>query len=284
MSATAAAAATPSAATHVLASAFPIGQALAPRMLVGVLVAALVASAAVAVYQRIRASRSGIAGVDRMDVKTFEAFLASLFRDLGYEVAGSRVHGDFAAELVVVKDGRRTVVEGKRWSKKHLGITAVQEALAAMTDFACDDAIVVANRQFTHPAKKLANANDIQLWDREALVGKLLGLHGVPGELPSSDVAIPELAATATAPAPAAAPVPPPAVTRMPAIAVVASSDAAPAWTPGAFASCALCGMSVSKDDRILCLSQPNRFGNQLYCHAHQQLIGGAAPSGGAAG
>jgi hypothetical protein len=151
MTTTAGSVAAPKAATLVMASAFPVGQALSPRMLVGVLVAALVAFGAVAAYQRIRVARSGIAGVDRMDLKTFEAFLASLFRDLGYEIEGSRTHGDFAAELVVVKDGHRSVVEGKRWSK-HLGVTAVQAARTAMTDFACDGAIVVANRQFTHQA------------------------------------------------------------------------------------------------------------------------------------
>ena len=158
MSASAGSAALPAAVTHELGSALPFGQALSPRTFVGVLVAALLAFAAVAIYQRIRVARSGIAGVDRMDVKTFEAFLASLFRDLGYQIEGSRVHGDFAAELVVVKDGTRTVVEGKRWSK-NLGVTAVQAALGAMTDFACDAAIVVANRQFTHQAKRLAKSN-----------------------------------------------------------------------------------------------------------------------------
>lgn len=277
MSTPAGSAALPATVMHELASALPFGQALSPRTLVGVLIAALVAFAAVAIYQRIRVARSGIAGVDRMDVKTFEAFLASLFRDLGYQIEGSRVHGDFAAELVVAKDGTRIVVEGKRWSK-NLGVTAVQAALGAMTDFACDAAIVVANRQFTHQAKRLAKTNGIQLWDRDALVGRLLGLHGVPGELPSSDLAIPELAATATPPPPAA----PVAATSL-AVAplMVPPAAAAPAWTPGSIASCALCGVTVSKDDRIACMSQPGRFGGQIYCHAHQQLIRGEASLGG---
>jgi restriction system protein len=285
MSASAGSAALPGAATHELASLLPVGQVASPRMLVGILVAALVASAVVAVYQRIRVSRSGIAGVDRMDVKTFEAFLAALFRDLGYDIEGSRVHGDFAAELVVAKDGTRTVVEGKRWSK-HLGVTAVQATLGAMADYHCDTGIVVANRQFTRQAKKLAKASGIALWDRERLVGKLLGLHGVPGELPGAPVAIPELAATVAAPPAESGPpiaqtatpvaVPPPAAVPRPGPSPARRPVAAPAWTPGSFAACALCGVSVSKDDRITCVSQPGRFGGQIYCHAHQQLIRGA--------
>lgn len=278
MSAPAGSTALPAVVTHQLASALPFGQAPSPRMLVGVLIAALVAFAAVAVYQRIRVARSGISGVDRMDVKTFEAFLAALFTDLGYEVEGSRVHGDFAAELVVVKDGVRTVVEGKRWSK-HLGVTAVQAALGAMTDYGCEAAIVVANRQFTRQAAKLAKSGGIALWDRDTLIGKLLGLHGVPGELPSRQTPIPELAAT-TAPAPAPAPV---AVAPSRAVAIprAAVPVGGTAWTPGTFASCALCGVSVPKEDRITCLTHAGRFGGQIYCHAHQELIRGDAPLGG---
>jgi restriction system protein len=273
---TAGSAATPKAVTLVTASAFHLGQVLSPRMLVGVLAAALVACAAVAAYQRFRVARSGITGVDRMDVKTFEAFLASLFRDLGYEIEGSRVHGDFEAELVVIKDGLRTVVEGKRWSK-HLGVTAVQGARAAMGDFACDGAIVVANRQFIHPARKLAKASGVQLWDRDVLVGKLLGLHGVPGELPNSDVAIPELVATTTPPAAPQAPSAPAIVPMVvPTLTLAPPPAGTSAWIPGTFASCALCGVSVPKEDRVACLSQPARFGGQIYCHAHQQLIRGA--------
>ena len=62
---------------------------------------------------------------------------------------------------------------------------------------------------------------------------------------------------------------------------MVPPAAAAPASTPGRLASCALCGLTVSKDDRIACLSQPGRFGGQTYCHAHQQLIRGDASFGG---
>ena len=44
-----------------------------------------------------RLSKSGIADVDRMDGKTFETFLGTLFRRLGYRVEITSYRGDFGA-------------------------------------------------------------------------------------------------------------------------------------------------------------------------------------------
>jgi hypothetical protein len=263
---------------------------------VGALAVVLVVFGGLAAYQRLRARRSGIAGIDRMDVKTLEETLTSLFRQLGYVVEGARCHGDFAAELVVAKDGERTVVEGKRWSK-HIGVNAIQAAVAARGDFACDHALVIANRQFTGRAKKLAKTNKVELWDREALIGRLLKLNGVP----AASGAAPALGAPDSGTAPPPAPrigaadaadpdaeavrigsVPAQAVVQMaatsaPPTAPVGSPVVVPDVDPATgFASCGLCGVTVSDDDRTLCLTHRARFGGRIYCRAHQSLFGGA--------
>ncbi len=276
-----------------IATAGPFG-ALSMPTVVGALGVVLLVCGGLAVYQRVRARRSGIAGIDRMDVKTLEETLTSLFRQLGYVVEGTRCHGDFAAELVVAKDGERTVVEGKRWSK-HIGVNAVQAAIAARGDFDCDHALVIANRQFTGHAKKLAKTNKVELWDREALIGKLLKLNG----LPAASGAAPELGAPdpgTAEPHPAAVDGSDPEADAVrigsaPAQAVVqmAATSAPPIAPPGSpllvndadpasgFASCGLCGVTVSDDDRTLCLTHRVRFGGRVYCRTHQSLFGGAA-------
>jgi restriction system protein len=258
--------------------------ALSPNSVIALMGVVLVVFGGLALYQRMRARRAGIAGVDRMDVKTFEESLISLFRELGYTVEGARTHGDFAAELVIVKDGVRTIVEGKRWGK-HIGVNAVQTAITARGDFGCDAAMVVANRPFTNQAKSLAKGNQVTLWDRDALIGRLVKLKGVPAASgPAPLLGAPENGA-ATAPAAVSfADDGAPAVASGPALATIqmaaTSAPPAPAATADGtdhLASCALCGVTVHKDERVLCLSQPARFGGRVYCRAHQDLF--AAPS-----
>lgn len=117
-------------------------------------------------------SRSGIAEIDLMDGRAFELRLAALFRCLGYRVERTRYRGDYGADLVVAKDGVRTVVQAKRWTK-NVGLKAVQEAHASAAMYGCSRSMVVTNRYYSRQARELARANDVKLWDRDDLVRAL---------------------------------------------------------------------------------------------------------------
>jgi restriction system protein len=227
---------------------------------------------AVELYRLRRLSRSGIAEIDGMDGRTFEVFLSILFRRLGYSVEVTRYRGDYGADLVVKKGGRKIAVQAKRW-KKRVGLKAVQEAVAAKAIYGCEGALVVANRDFTQQARRLARANKVELWDREALVSKLLAAKGSPAlEKPASpapvalDTALPELAAAPPEVMPVVAPTPPVAAsttttTTMP-IDDTSTTDTA---------HCTTCGVVVSAKVRDYCLARPARFGGRLYCFNHQR-------------
>jgi restriction system protein len=137
-------------------------------------IAALLALRGVAwVVEERRLARSGISEIDQMDGLTFERRLLHLFSSRGYQVELTRARGDFGADLVLEKNGERTVVQAKRW-KKNVGVKAIQEAVAAKPMYRCDHAMVVTNRHFTEQAKQLANANGVRLWSRDDLIQALL--------------------------------------------------------------------------------------------------------------
>jgi restriction system protein len=138
--------------------------------------AVFVVRALLVLREWVRLRRSGIAEIDRMDGRTFERCLAMLFRRLGYHVEHVGRRGDYGADLVVRRDGKRVVVQAKRWTK-NVGIKAVQEANAAPALYGCSGAMVVTNRHFTAAAKKLARANGVVLWDRDRLVKALLAVR-----------------------------------------------------------------------------------------------------------
>lgn len=120
--------------------------------------------------------------VDEMSGEDFESFLAVLFADLGYAVKSTPLSGDFGADLVVCKDGRRGVVQAKRLSSP-AGVTAVQEVVAAKAYYGVDEGVVVATSGFTRQAYELARRNRIDLWDRaklDAAVGELYDADGNP--------------------------------------------------------------------------------------------------------
>jgi restriction system protein len=127
----------------------------------------------VAFYRYRRLARSGIADIDRMSGGQFEQYLAVLFRTLGYHVERTGKAGDYGADLVISRDGVRTIVQAKRYTK-NVGVKAVQEAVTAKAMYRCSDAMVVTNSYFTKQAQVLARSNAVALWDRERLIAAIL--------------------------------------------------------------------------------------------------------------
>lgn len=73
-------------------------------------------------YEKKRLSQSGVADIDRMDGRTFDKYLETLFERLGYRVELTRYVGDYGADLVVQKDGVKTVIQGSatraKWASR----------------------------------------------------------------------------------------------------------------------------------------------------------------------
>lgn len=137
-------------------------------------------------YQWRRLARSGIAEIDAMDGRTFELFLVTLFQRLGYDAEHTgRAYGDYGADLVVTAAGKRAVVQAKRASG-NVGVKAVQEAVAAKGMYGCAGALVVTNGGYTKQARNLARVNDVELWDRDALIQRLLRAERTPQDRPSN--------------------------------------------------------------------------------------------------
>ncbi len=123
--------------------------------------------------QRKRLSDSGILEVDAMTGKEFEIFLDVHFRNLGYSVTLTQDSQDYGADLILDKDGSKTVVQAKR-SKNSVGIKAVQEVAGAVRHYKGNKGRVITNNRFTENACKLAQSNDVELWDRKKLIEFIL--------------------------------------------------------------------------------------------------------------
>lgn len=122
---------------------------------------------------RKRLLHSGILEVDAMTGKEFEIFLDVHFEKLGYNVTLTQDSQDYGADLILYKDGSKTVVQAKR-SKRPVGIKAVQEVAGAVRHYKGNKGRVITNNRFTENAYNLAKSNDVELWDRKKLIEFIL--------------------------------------------------------------------------------------------------------------
>lgn len=137
-----------------------------------------------------RLKKSGIADIDKMEGIQFEQYLGHLFRGQGYKTEVTKAAGDYGADLILQKDGKKIVVQAKRYSK-NVGIKAVQEAQASIAHYGAVEAWVVSNSDYTTAAYELAKSNRVMLISREALIEMILAMN--PGSAPTPKAVIAEV-------------------------------------------------------------------------------------------
>lgn len=105
----------------------------------------------------------------------FEHLIALKFEELGFQVVKTPATGDYGADLIIVTPNEtRISVQCKRFRTK-VNLKAVQEVVASLSHYQCDFGIVVTNSSFLNSAKKLAENNEIELWDQDRLISFLSG-------------------------------------------------------------------------------------------------------------
>lgn len=111
-----------------------------------------------------------IAHIDAMTGEEFEEYVAELLRFQGYRTRMTPRSGDYGVDVVASKDGVKTAVQVKRYSKK-LDQKPIREAVTGMAvrQYGCTKAMVVTNSTFTKAATFLAAESGCELVDREKL-------------------------------------------------------------------------------------------------------------------
>jgi len=110
---------------------------------------------------------------NKEDGKEFEKFMFKYFERMGYQVFTTKSSHDFGADLLLIRDGEKTVVQIK-CQKKNIGVSAIQQVVASKRHYGYQKALVVCTSHFTKPAKELAFSNFVDLWDKEILSEMLI--------------------------------------------------------------------------------------------------------------
>lgn len=152
----------------VLLAGFALALLLPSLGLPVILLGAIAGVGARRAHRREALRAAGFATVDAMDPTTFEHYVGECLRAGGGRVRHVGGTGDFGADLLLERAGRRTVVQVKRYTQS-VGVAAVQQTAAARAHYGADSAMVVTNSWFTPAARQLAASNRVELWDRHAL-------------------------------------------------------------------------------------------------------------------
>lgn len=142
-------------------------------------------------HRRLLDSQSNLDSIRALPWQEFEMLVGEAFRRQGYVVeerGGSAPDGGI--DLVLLKGGRRVVVQCKRWQTKQVGVTFVRELYGVMTAEGADEAIFVSSGEYTDDARAFANGKPIQLIDGNALL-KMIHRVQSAAQQPAAEESVP---------------------------------------------------------------------------------------------
>lgn len=114
---------------------------------------------------------------NKIDGKGFETVSKALLEGNGFnDVTVTKASSDYGADVVAVKDDIKYAIQCKCYSGT-VGVSAVQEVIASKSIYDCHVGVVLTNSSFSNEAKKLAQANNILLWDRNKLIELILSFE-----------------------------------------------------------------------------------------------------------
>ena len=89
---------------------------------------------------------------------------------MGYKVSLTKKSKDFGVDLILEKNGKKTIMQAKCYSGT-VGVSAVQEIISARNHYNIFDAIVMTNQRFSKEAQILAEESKVMLAGKEELEG-----------------------------------------------------------------------------------------------------------------
>jgi|GEM_PF-1216492 len=103
----------------------------------------------------------------------FERLLVKLYEAVGYKVQHTGRAGDQGADLILIMDGKRYLVQAKNYTGT-VSNDAVREAFSGLNIHHCTKAIVVTTGEFTKGALELAKSDNVQLVGKTELQKQLI--------------------------------------------------------------------------------------------------------------
>ncbi|MCC5830574.1 MAG: restriction endonuclease [Phycisphaeraceae bacterium] len=117
--------------------------------------------------------QTGLGSIRRLSWEDFERLLAEAYRRLGYSVKLTPEGADGGVDLVLVKDGRKSVVQAKRWRTYKVGVDKVRELYGVQSAMGVDSSIMVTCGRATTDARRFARHTGMTLIEGRELVAMI---------------------------------------------------------------------------------------------------------------
>lgn len=129
--------------------------------------------------RRLLDTRTGLESIAALGWRDFERLVGEAFRRRGYTVEETGLGGaDGGIDLVLRRDGKRTLVQCKQWRREKVPVNVVREMYGLLAHHRADAVRIAALGGFTADAAMFAEGKPIELIDGATLLGMIREVQG----------------------------------------------------------------------------------------------------------
>lgn len=124
-------------------------------------------------------NQTSLQSIRSLSWQEFEWLVSEAYRRKGYTVVergGNKPDG--GVDLELYKDGRKTVVQCKRWNAMQINVALVREAYGVMIAEGADECIFVASGKYTRDAVRFAEGKPMRLIEGNQLLRLINDIKG----------------------------------------------------------------------------------------------------------
>lgn len=142
---------------------------------------ALVAFANARKRRRLLDAQTGLDSIAAIGWRDFERLVGEAFRRQGYSVEETGLGGaDGGIDLILRKDGRRTLVQCKHWRRRQVPVNVVREMYSLLAHHGAHAVQIATAGGFTRDAARFAADKPITLIDGPTLLAMIRSVQGSP--------------------------------------------------------------------------------------------------------
>ncbi|WP_101926745.1 MULTISPECIES: restriction endonuclease [Luteimonas] len=124
--------------------------------------------------RRLLETRTGLDSIATLDWREFERLVGEAFRRQGYAIEETGLGGaDGGIDLVLRRDGQRTLVQCKQWRRRQVPVSVVREMYGLLAHHGAHAVQIAALHGFTRDAARFAQGKPITLLDGTALLAMI---------------------------------------------------------------------------------------------------------------
>lgn len=123
--------------------------------------------------RRLLDTRSDLESVAKIGWRQFEHLVGEAFRRRGYSVEDTGLGADGGIDLILRRDGKRTLVQCKQWKQQQVGVKVVREMYGLLAHHDADEVKIASLGAYTREAEQFAAGKPIELIDGETLLAMI---------------------------------------------------------------------------------------------------------------